>query len=284
MENQDIKWETWEEQPQETNDQQQGWGEQPQQEQPQQQGWGEQPQQEQPQVNWGESSQEENIPTWGEQSQPQQEQPQANWDEQQENIFSWEEPSPTNETNPSPEELITPPTIEDDVLVTPPIKEYSVLGRINRISVDTDLFYLNINPEKVLRDLNDLNLTPLDSDGRYDFSPTKDTDLGKVIQTIFNISQSQGLKISNCFVYKNNPNEASLNVFKGKPKSHFIYFIQGDFNSGDVVLDLSSLGGPSKKILDSSPNILTLIPGWVPFSISKNTSNKEFIALVGTLD
>ena len=46
MENQNIQWETWNEQPQENNDQQQvNWGEQPQQEQQQQQGWGEQPQQ-----------------------------------------------------------------------------------------------------------------------------------------------------------------------------------------------------------------------------------------------
>lgn len=290
MENQNIQWENWESQPQENNEQPQvNWSEQPQdQSRVVNNNWGEQPQQqeniptweEQPQKNiWGEheeqphSSPEPSQPTWGEQ-------PPQNGNLQS----TWEDKSNIEETQTSSTNNISLPKIELDTIHISPVKNYSILGKINRISIDTELYQINSNLERVLNDLDNSNLIPLDTDGRFEFSPQKDTDLGNVIRSIVQIANKQGLKITNCFVYKNKPNESSLNVFKGKPKKHFIYFIKGDFNSGDVVLDLSSIGGPSIKVLDSTPNMLNLTPGWVPFSISRNNSDEEFIALVGTLD
>jgi hypothetical protein len=272
MENQNIQWANWEEQPQENSNQpqvnwgeqspeeniptwgeqpQQGWGEQPQQEQPQQ-GWGEQPQQEQPQQGWGE--------------QPQQEQPQQGWGEQ-----------------PLTQESL--PSLEDISLnIHPAPRNWARLGKFSRISVDTEVFQLNSNLDKALEDLNQLELTPLGNDGRYDFSPKENTELGNIIGSLVEISAMQNLKINNCYIYKNLPSEASLNIFKGKPQKHFIFFLKGNYNSGDVVLDLSPIGGPSVKAIDASSNILTFIPGWVPFSISRNMSDEEFIAIIGTLD
>jgi hypothetical protein len=223
MENQDIKWETWEEQPQDNN--------------------------EQPQVNWGEQSQEENIPTWGEQ--PQQEQPQVNWGKQPQHELQqgWgEQPHPEDSFSWDEEQ-------KQSQLIS---RNWSLIGNINRIVVDTEIFQLNSNLNEAINDLNQLDLTPLDNEGRYDFSPKKDTELGNIIKSLVEISSSRGLKIKNCFLYKNSPLESSLNIFRGKPVKQFIFFLQGDYNSGEVILDLSSLGGPSAKILDSANRIQTM--------------------------
>lgn len=276
MENQDIKWETWEEQPQNNNEQPQV-------------NWGEQLQQDQPQINW-EGQPQEDIPTWD--KQPQEEQSQQIWDKQQsqENIPTWGEQSQQNWEQPSSTEDLSQPSLPSvegmgvSLNNSPISKKWTTIGNFTRISIDTNVFQLKSDINRVVEDLNELTLTPLGNDGRYDFSPKSDTELGNVIKTLVEISNTQGLKISDCFIYRNQPTESSLNIFKGKPKKHFIFFIQGDYNSGDVVLDLSSIGGPSTKTIDVSPNILTLIPGWVPFRISKNMSDKELITIIGTLN
>ena len=251
MENQNIQWETWgEKSPQENN--------------------------EQPQVNWGEQPQQEDIPTWGEKSpQENNEQPQVNWGEQpqQEDIPTWGEQ----------ENQSTPFLVKDGNLEQVPseVPNYTLIGNFPRINISSKIYHFNSNLSEALKDLDNSDLKKLDEDGRYDFNPKPGTELGNIIKSLVHIGKSHGSRIGNCYIYKSSPKESILNIFKGKPSNSFIYFLQADYDSASVILDLSSIGGPSTQILNSSPNILTLIPGWLPFRISKNNSTREFIAIVG---
>lgn len=244
MENQNIQWENWEEQPQENNEQPQS-------------NWGEQPQEnnEQPQVNWGE--------------QPPQEQPQqqVNWGEQ------------PQQPNNSPETEITQDLSSVEELTQ---KEFSYLGGIDLFKIKNELYYLNFNSSLLLEELNPSNLKAIDNDGLFSPTITTNTELSKIISNISKIGNLKGLKLDSCLVKKLSPSESSLNLFKGKPLYNFIVFIQGYHNSGEVILDLSSLGGPSQKLLDTTPNHLSIIPGWIPYSITKNNSENELIALIGS--
>ena len=229
MENQNIQWENWEEQPQENNEQPQV-------------NWGEQPQQKQPLMDWGEQPQETNIPNWGEQP-------------QETNIPNWGE---------QPQETNIP---------------YTLLDSPNKITITPKLYKLNANNLQAVHDILNSNLVLFDHDGRYDFNPSPNTELGNIINSIVKIGLEKNLKIDSCFVYKAKPNESSLNIFKGKPANTFIYHL--DNNSGDIVLDLTSLAGPAIKSHPSEESILAILPGWVPYRIGKNNSNQESYLLVG---
>jgi hypothetical protein len=251
MENQNIQWATWDEQPQENN--------------------------EQPQVNWGEQpQQQENIPTWGEQPQPDNNQPQeVNWDD---NNTTDENSWATSDDDQTPSNPNITPFNEDPVL----LQNHSFLGSYNRLEISNILFQCNYDLSQAIKDLENADLKQLDDDGRYDFTPKANTELGNIIKTLVEVGQTYGGKVKDCFIYKTSPKESILNVFKGKPLKSFVFFLQADYDSGDIILDLSSIGGPAAKLIDSSPNILSLLPGWVPFRISKNNSSKELIAIVGT--
>ena len=212
------------------------------------QNWGEQPQQQQPQ-------QEQPQINWGEQHQPQQEQPQ--------NINN----IPTSDT--------TSLHINSE-------KSYSYLGGVDLLKVKNELYYLKYTPTQILGELQSHNLNPIGNDGLYQTTFTQETQLGGLVSSIGNIAKSKGLELTSTLVKKLQPSESSLNIIKGNPKINFILFLQGDHNSGEIILDLSSLNGPVSKVIDTAPNHLTLIPGWVPYRITKNTSDKELIALVGT--
>lgn len=187
-----------------------------------------------------------------------------------------------NNSNNSKENLPTPPEIQLSFSTVK--KDYSFLGSIPKLEVKNDVYILNNNNDQAINDLNNLNLVSRDNDNAFDFSPKENTELGNIIQSIVKISIEQKGKVSNCFILKNKPGESTLNIFRGKPTKSFIYFLQGDTNSGDIILDLSSLGGPSGKLIDTKPGVLCTFPGWIPYSVSKNNSNTEFIAIVGTLE
>ena len=161
------------------------------------------------------------------------------------------------------------------------IKNSSYLGSFNKIQIDTKVWNLNHNNEQIYNDLLSNRPNKLDEDGRYECNPQPNSELENLINTIFNIGKDQGLKLNHCFLLKTQPNESHLNITKGNPKYNFIYFIQAKYNSGDIILDFSSIKGPSLKALDSNTSTLSLIPGWVPYRITKNTSDKEMIAIVG---
>ena len=232
MENQNIQWENWDNQPQ--------------QEQPQQT-WGEHPQQEQPPRDWS--------------TPPQQEQP---FDDNKS-----EEPILTNE------ELV-------EYELNQFIDDNSTfLGNTSNITISTDLYQINIDNQSLLEEILKSNLDSL-GDNRFRINLESNTKLEELLSLINLIGKKQGLKLSNFNLYKVPSGESVLNIFKGKPKKNFVYFVKCDYYSGDVIIDLSSIGGPSTKSLTTSQSILSIIPGWVPFRISKNESKNEFIAIAGS--
>ena len=89
------------------------------------------------------------------------------------------------------------------------------------------------------------------------------------------------MKLQHSYLYKNEPKESTINVARGECIYNYIYFLQGSHKSGNVILDFSSINGPSEQVIQSSPGILLLLPGWVPYSITKNMSNEDMIAVAG---
>ena len=234
MENQNIQWQTWEEQPQENNDQPQvNWGEQQHQEK-----------NEQPQVNWGEQpTTESTTPSW-----------------------SWEE-SESNEEE------------------TENVSNYDILESSSEIRIQPLIYKLNSNVDQALIDLKDISLDLLNNEGKYDFNPQPNSELGKIIEKIVKVGISHKLKVTNCFIYKIKPNEPLLNLNPTKPIVSFYFYLKSDTNGGNVIMDLTSISGPS-VIAHPNPNPdeLILIPGWIPTRISKNTSNEDIIIIAGNLN
>jgi hypothetical protein len=267
MENQDIKWETWGEQPQDNN--------------------------EQPQVNWGEPSQEENIPSWGgQESQPQQENfPSWGGQEsqpQQENFPSWGGQIDNNSQN----ELNTLEPTEDnsfsidelgDSLSSPHLttKNHSFLGLLPKLKIEALIYKIEGNNKEALQEIIESGFEPVDKDNKYKISPKPEGELLNILKTIREISNIRGMEIDHSFLYKNSPNESNINISRGECLYSFVYFIQADSNSGELILDLSALNGPAEQVLEASPGILVLLPGWVPFRISKNQSKNDMVAIGG---
>ena len=250
MENQNIQWENWNEQPQQEEQLQQSWGEQSQQENTPT--WGEQPQQEeQLQQSWGEQSQQENTPTW-------------NWEDQNKDPLNLNTPSDFSELNPQDWE-----------------KKTSVLGLLPKLSIEALLYKFNYNDSEATSRIDLNSLESLDNDGKYKIDFQNNNELINILTAIKNIGESRGLKLQHSYLYKNSPNESIINISRGECQYNYIYFLKASHNSGDVVLDFSAINGPSEKVIDSSTGILLLLPGWVPYSISKNQSTEDMIAIGG---
>ena len=123
-----------------------------------------------------------------------------------------------------------------------------------------------------------------DKDGRFDFSPTANSELGKLIECVLKTSMDEhNLKIIDCNVIKCNPNESFLNIFSGKFPFNFLYVAQSNDDVGEIVLDFSAMGGPSFNTRKYEEGSLILIPGWVPYRISKNNSQQDHILIAGML-
>ena len=146
------------------------------------------------------------------------------------------------------------------------------------------LFHLSFNTSQVLEELSSLSLNPIGNDGLFQTTFNPQTQLGDIISSIGNLAKSKGLELTSILVKKLKPSESSLNIINGNPKNNFILFIQGDHNSGEIILDLSSIGGPSSKVLDTTPNHLTLLPGWLPYRITKNQSQEDLLVIAGSFD
>lgn len=162
-------------------------------------------------------------------------------------------------------------------------KDYNFLGNIRNMDIFSSLYKINHDPQSILSEIDLNNLTPLDNDGRFKLSTTPESNLGRTLSSIKLLCKERGLVMNNFFLYKISSKESCLNIFKGNPTNHFIYFLQANHDSGDLVIDLSSINGPSTKILDPTPGMLTILPGWTPYRISKNMSTQDFIAIGGTL-
>jgi hypothetical protein len=265
MENQDIKWETWGEQPQENNDQPQAnWGEQPQQQQPQQQqNWGEQPQQ-QPQ---------QQQPNWDGQT--------INWEEQNNNIDTPSDGDVQEWISESPSDENTGYDFQDTTDVEGWNSQVSLLGLLPKLKVEALLYKINKNNELAIKEIEDAGYEKLDKDGRHQIKYRPNTELSEILSIIKNVGENRGMKLLHSFLYKNEPKESTINIARGECKYNYIYFLQGDYKSGEVVLDFSAINGPSEQVIETTPGILLMLPGWVPYSISKNESEKDMIAIAG---
>jgi len=217
------------------------------------------------------------------------------WDnqnnEESKEPISWGEETVLGETEqPSQQPLEIPqqpseiPQEQMQYNVDLPSVNYSFLGSTLKLKVTNDLYQIDCDNNKVLEELDLDNLKPIGNEGLYEINPQPDTELGNLIGTITKIGITKGQKVTNCFLYKIEPSSSALNLFKNKPNSNFVYFIQGKYNSGEIILDLSSIGGPMSKLLDTAQNILSILPGWVPYRIGKNISEHPLFVLIGTLD
>ena len=160
-------------------------------------------------------------------------------------------------------------------------RHYSFLGKLPKVPIDILLFKLDYNNENITNEIVNSGFEPVDKDNRYKIHYQGNSELTKVLNSIKNIGDLRGFDLHHSYLYKNSPNESVLNIAKGQCIYNYIYFTQAEYNSGDVILDFSALNGPSEKILENSPGILALIPGWVPYRISKNSSTKDMIAIGG---
>ena len=251
-------------------------------------------------VNWGDST-EESQPNnqlklnWGEgESNPEDNIPDFDWGESNKETTvdigeNWGDPDTTesdttdlesNQVEFSTEEnIISQEDLDNDHLE----RFFNFIGNVPSIVLNTKLWYVNAQNEQILSENIDLNnLTSLDNDSKYQLDFHPNTPLADLMVSISKTGLRSGLKLNNAFLYKLKPYESAVNVFKGNPKAHFIYFLQANYNAGEIILDLSAINGPSARLLDSTPGMLAIFDGWVPYRISKNTSDKDLIAIAGT--
>ena len=190
---------------------------------------------------------------------------------------------PIEELDLTINEIQNPISNNTDNKITPQTS-FSYLGEVSKLQISNHLYQLDFNTSQSILELNNINLTKLNDDCKFDFNPKPNTSLGKIIENIVKISIKKQLKIKECFLYKVPKDHSILNIFNSKSKNTFIYCIQSNNKGGNIILNLSSIGGPSVPIVTSPEGILNIIPGWIPCSISKNTSNKELIFIAGNLD
>ena len=157
---------------------------------------------------------------------------------------------------------------------------FNFLGNTNELYFQGYLFNTTLDTNKIVEEVNNLR-EPTDEEGRYSYNPPKDSVLGKLVHNLVKIGIRQNVKIIDSSVIKTQPNESFLNIFKGKPVFNFIYFVQSDEASGDIILDFSSMGGPSYSIKKPKNGQLLVIPGWIPYRISKNKTEKDNILITG---
>ncbi len=171
-------------------------------------------------------------------------------------------------------------------------RKHTRLGMVQNVNIRPTLWKLNYDNSKILEEINSANLEPLgkgpagkaNEDGIFKLETGPGTALSELLEGIQDIAKRQMKELSNVFIYKNGPRESTLNLFTGNPKNNFIYFVEGDFNTGDVVIDFSSLKGPTNRITESTPGIFIELEGWVPFRITKNLSDKNLVAIGGSFN
>ena len=139
---------------------------------------------------------------------------------------------------------------------------FSLIGKTEELYYNGFLYNLKVNNTNIVNEIESLNLIPKE----------KECSL-----------HEHNLRIIDCNIVKCSPNESFLNIFSGKPPFNFIYVAQSNGNVGDIILDFSSMGGPSFGMRKYEEGTLILIPGWVPYRISKNDSQQDHILITGIL-
>ena len=161
---------------------------------------------------------------------------------------------------------------------------FSLIGKTAELYYSGYLYNLNCDNNKIKDELKTIPLNIKEKDGRFDFSPAADSELGKLIECILKMSADEhNLRIIDCNVIKCESNESFLNIFSGKFPFNFLYVAQSNEDVGEIVLDFSAMGGPSFNTRKYEEGSLILIPGWVPYRISKNNSQQDHILIAGML-
>jgi len=160
-------------------------------------------------------------------------------------------------------------------------RKTSIIGLLPKLSIEALVYKFNYNDNQAVSQLDLFNLEKLNEDGKYKISSQNNSELTNIINAIKNIGENRGMKLVHSYLYKNSPNESSINISRGECLYNYIYFLQASHSSGKVILDFSSLNGPTESVIESSPGILLLLPGWVPYRITKNFSNENMLAIAG---
>ena len=210
-----------------------------------------------------------------------------NWEDKNDSTFESKDKFPNLESpviekpQTSPSEVDYNPIIDNNSDLK---EEIEFIGRTNELYYHGDLFNIKLNNLKILEDINNLDLKTIDDNGRHEFNPSGNSELGKLIHIILKICMTKNLKIIDSSIIKTKPNESFLNINKGKPHFNFIYFAQSSQKSGEVIIDFSSIGGPSFRLNKPPQGELLMIPGWIPYRISKNQSNEDNILITGMIN
>jgi len=185
-------------------------------------------------------------------------------------------PQPKEDRDPTPEEM--------DLWKVNSSSDYSYLGVIKTIEINPELYSLGFDNQKAMDEMDFTQLEKIDDDGKFKLNSAPNTELTNIMATISNIGKNKGINLSNFYIVNSKPHESVLNIFRGNSLMHFIYIVQGNKDSGNIVLDLSSINGPTQKIMDTHEGMLILFEGWIPYSITKNVSDKQLIAIAGTFE
>jgi len=161
---------------------------------------------------------------------------------------------------------------------------WSFLGTTKNIELNPELYMFDVDNQKALDNIDLNNLEPFDDGTKYKLDSSNNEELTKILSGIKDIGAGKGLNLGMFYLIKNVPRESSVNIFRGKPKMNFIYVLNGDKSSGNFILDLSALGGPSSKLFDTQEGILVLFEGWVPYRVTKNLSEKDLLIIAGDLN
>lgn len=197
---------------------------------------------------------------------PQQSEPQS---------FPWD--NQPQETEPQ-----QPPTQEQPQNID---EKYSMLGRFPKLSIDTDAYLLGFDENALIGELASTTPKATNEKGKFLIDFSQGANLQNLTTTLNQIaSNNYNAKLDNCFVYKLNNGESLSNITSNKSSYSFIYYLQANSSNSKVLLDLSSISGPTIPQSDPATGILNIFPGWVPYSLSNNTSSQELIAIAGTFN
>lgn len=156
-------------------------------------------------------------------------------------------------------------------------------------SVKSTSFLLDCYNELLVQELQQSNIKLEDNTEVYEFPSqgelTEASYAADTFRKILKKTSTLGMKIKDCRLYKITNGESIINYNSSlNSEFNFIYTIQSDSKVGNHIGNLSLLGGPTFNYPTPIKNVLTIFPGWIPFHFSKNNSNKEFIAIVGSLE
>ena len=160
-------------------------------------------------------------------------------------------------------------------------RKISLIGLLPKLSIEALIYKFNYDDTKAISQLDLSTLKKINEDGKYKIPLQINNELNNILTGIKNIGENRGMRLVHSYLYKNSPNESSINISKGECIYNYIYFLQADYSSGNVLLDFSSLNGPTEQVIESSTGFLLLLPGWVPYRITKNLSNADMVAMAG---